>query len=283
MPTRARALGRLRFGPADPTTAVADGRWWWSAHTPDGPATIAIALTEEGSSPSAWGPGADHLLARADALTGSGDDPSTFRPLHPALASAARRRGVPRLGVTGSVFTALVQAVLGQRVTTVEALRSWASITRAFGTRAPGPDIGLMTAASAERLAALPYYALHPHGVERGRASTISRVASVEGRLDALAANNKLEALPGVGPWSVAHVRTKALGDVDAVAVGDLHLPDLVAWVLAGERRGDDARMLELLEPYSGQRARVIRLLVEGSLGPPRRAPYRRLEPNARR
>ena len=282
MPTRARVLGRLRFGPGDPTTAVADGKWWWSTNTAGGPATIAIPLGDDGF-PSAWGPGADHLLARVDALTGTGDDPSTFRPLHPTLAAAAKRRGVPRLGATGSVFAALVQAVLGQRVTTVEALRSWASITRAFGTRAPGPDVGLMTAPTGERLAAVPYYALHPHGVERGRASTINRIARVESRLDALTADGKLEALPGVGPWSVAHVRVKALGDVDAVAVGDLHLPHLVAWVLAGERGGDDARMLELLEPYAGHRARVIRLLVEGSMGPPRRAPHRRLEPNARR
>ena len=47
----------------------------------------------------------------------------------------------------------------------------------------------------------------------------------------------------------------------DAVSVGDFHLPNLVAFALAGEPRGDDARMLELLEPYRGQRARVIRLL----------------------
>ena len=282
MPTRARALGRLRFGPGDPTTAIADGRWWWSAHTIHGPATIAITLAEEGPA-QVWGAGADCLLARANALTGADDDPSSFRAVHPALVAAVRRRGVPRLGATGSVFTALVQAVLGQRVTTVEALRSWAAIVRAFGTPAPGPENGLMTAPSAERLAALPYYALHPHGVERGRASTIIRIARVAGRVDALATGGTLEALPGVGPWSAAHVRAVALGDVDAVAVGDLHLPDVVAWVLADERHGDDVRMLELLAPYAGHRARVIRLLLEAGLGPPRRAPHRRLEPNARR
>ena len=54
-PTRARVLGRLRFGPGDPTTAISDGQWWWSAHTAGGPATIAIPLTEDGS-PSRGGP-----------------------------------------------------------------------------------------------------------------------------------------------------------------------------------------------------------------------------------
>ena len=64
-----------------------------------------------------------------------------------------------------------------------------------------------------------------------------------------------------------------ALGDADAVSVGDYHLPHLVAWALAGEPRADDARMLELLEPFRGQRGRVIRLVVAGHAGPPRRGP----------
>ena len=42
--------------------------------------------------------------------------------------------------------------------------------------------------------------------------------------------------------------------------VGDFHMPNAVAWHLAGEPRGTDARMLELLEPYVGHRWRVIRL-----------------------
>ena len=52
-----------------------------------------------------------------------------------------------------------------------------------------------------------------------------------------------------------------ALGDADAVSVGDYHLPSLVSWALAGERRGTDERMLELLAPFAGHRGRVIRLL----------------------
>ena len=62
----------------------------------------------------------------------------------------------------------------------------------------------------------------------------------------------------------------RAWGDPDAVSVGDYHLPGLVAWALARERRGTDERMLELLEPYRGQRGRVIRLL-EVARGPAER------------
>ena len=86
-------------------------------------------------------------------------------------------------------------------------------------------------------------------------------------------ARRRLMALPGVGPWSAAEVALFALGDADAVSVGDYHLPHHVAWALAGEARGTDERMLELLEPYRGHRGRVIRLLEAGAPGPPRFGP----------
>ena len=57
------------------------------------------------------------------------------------------------------------------------------------------------------------------------------------------------------------------------MSVGDFHLPNLVAFALAGEPRGDDERMLELLEPYRGQRARVIRLLELSGIRAPRYGP----------
>jgi len=68
-------------------------------------------------------------------------------------------------------------------------------------------------------------------------------------------------------------VAVRALGDLDAVSVGDFHHKNLVSWALAGEPRGTDARMLELLAPYAGRRALVIRLLELSGLRPPRYGP----------
>jgi 3-methyladenine DNA glycosylase/8-oxoguanine DNA glycosylase len=82
-----------------------------------------------------------------------------------------------------------------------------------------------------------------------------------------------LTSIPGVGPWTAAEVGLAALGDADAVSVGDYHIPNLVAWTLASEPRADDRRMLELLEPYRGQRGRIQRLLELSGMGPPRRGP----------
>jgi 3-methyladenine DNA glycosylase/8-oxoguanine DNA glycosylase len=72
--------------------------------------------------------------------------------------------------------------------------------------------------------------------------------------------------------WTAAEIRQRALGDPDAVSVGDYHLPGIVGWALTG-RKVDDEGMLELLAPYAGHRHRVIRLLELSGAHPPRRGP----------
>ena len=95
--------------------------------------------------------------------------------------------------------------------------------------------------------------------------------------MDRDAAYARITALPGLGPWSATCVMGPAWGDRDCVPLGDYNLPHLVSWTLAGERRSDDTRMLELLEPFAGHRARVIRLLTLGGSHPPRRGHRRAL------
>ena len=74
-----------------------------------------------------------------------------------------------------------------------------------------------------------------------------------------------------------------ALGDADAVSVGDYHLKNVVAWALAQEPRATDARMLELLEPYAGHRGRVCLLLESAGVQAPRYGPRQRIQPIAKR
>ena len=68
-----------------------------------------------------------------------------------------------------------------------------------------------------------------------------------------------------------------ALGDADAVPVGDYHLPHSIGLVFDGTARSTDERMLELLEPYRGHRGRVIRLIVEAGIAAPRFGPRKPL------
>ena len=62
------------------------------------------------------------------------------------------------------------------------------------------------------------------------------------------------------------------LGDPDVVVVGDYHLPRIVGIGLTG-RALDDSEMLAELEPYRGQRGRVVRLLARAGVDRERRGP----------
>jgi len=91
--------------------------------------------------------------------------------------------------------------------------------------------------------------------------------------MDIPAANRRLQAFQGVGPWTAAKVALVALGDADAVPVGDYNLPHSVGYALEGTPRSTDERMLELLDPYRGHRGRVIRLIGVAGIGAPRFGP----------
>lgn len=266
-------------GLRDPTTVVHAREAWRAMRTPDGPANLRLTrLSDERIQAEAWGDGADWALAHVPGLLGADDEPAALRPVHRLVAELARRMTGLRLGRTALVWEALLPAILEQKVTGHEARAAFLGIVRRYGERAPGPAPGgrpLLVPPAPRTLAAVPYHALHPLGVERRRADTIRRAAVEAPRLEALAggpfatAERRVRSIPGVGPWTAAEVAVRAWGDPDAVSVGDFHLPNLVAWALAGEARADDARMLELLEPYRGQRARVVRLLELSGLRPP--------------
>jgi 3-methyladenine DNA glycosylase/8-oxoguanine DNA glycosylase len=268
----------LSRGPYDPTIRLAPDRAIRASRTPDGPATIALAIHGDQVDARAWGAGARWALEQLPDLIGLPDDPAAFQPVHPIVRELHRRLVGLRLGRTALVMESLVPAILEQKVTGFEASHARRQLIRRYGERAPGPfDLWLLP--PPETLAALPYYAFHPLGVERRRADTIRWAAAHAGRVEQIVdlplaeATARLRALPGIGPWTTAEVTLRALGDADAVSVGDFHIPSIVAWALAGERKADDARMLELLEPYRGQRGRVIRLLEAGGIAPPRHGP----------
>ena len=290
-------LGPHLRGRGDPTMRLSSRAAIRTTRTADGPATILVELQSRHIEAEAWGPGADRALDGLPALLGLDDDPDGFDPgRHPVVAAAARRLPHLRLGRTGSIFEALLPAILEQKVTGGEAARAFRSLVRGYGEPAPGPVAAaqrLRLQPSPETLAGLPYYSFHPLGIEGRRADVIRRAARDAQLLNALAeltgsrlvvgaaAAASLRSRPGIGPWTAAEVTLRALGDPDAVSVGDFHLPNVVAFALAGEPRADDARMLELLEPWRGHRARVIRLLEASGIQAPKYGP--RLSPQDRR
>jgi endonuclease III len=251
---------------------------WRATLTPEGPATVHLVHVGRAVEVEAWGLGAAWAAEGAAALCGEDDDDAGFHPTHPVLVDVRRRHPGLRLPKTRAVFEALVPTVLAQKVIGLEAHRSYRALVKALGEPAPGPA-GLTVPPSAAVLARTPYWTFHRFGIERRRAEVIIRAARSVTRLeealtmDLASARLRLEAFPGVGPWTAAKVAQVALGDPDAVQVGDYNLPHAVGYALEGTARSTDERMLELLEPYRGHRARVIRLIGVAGLTAPRYGP----------
>ncbi|WP_371567008.1 DNA-3-methyladenine glycosylase family protein [Streptomyces canus] len=275
-------LGALRRGPGDPTfRALPDGSVWRASRTPVGPGTLRVCVYGGEVRGEAWGPGGEWLLSRLPELLGAADDPSVFVPRHRVVAHSWHRRPALRLTRTGLVLESLIPSVLEQKVTTDEAYRAWRLLVRKFGEPAPGPAAGgrLWVMPSPRTWALIPSWEWHRAGVDNKRASTILRAVRVAARLEEAvgmspaAAQARLEVVPGVGPWTSAEVVQRSHGAADAVTVGDLHLPGIVGFALAGDRDADDAAMLSLLEPYAGQRHRAARLILLSGRVPGRRAP----------
>lgn len=285
-----RTVGMLRRGPGDPTTVFDGPVIWRTLRTPQGPATLALRPSGAEVRATAWGAGADDALERVPDLCGASDDPTGFDPSsHPLLADTARRAPGIRLPRTNEVFDALACAILEQKVTGLEAFRAWRQLVTKHGRRAPGPTPRPMfTAPTATEWHRIPSWDWHRAAVQPPQSRALVRAAERGERISraVLAAptgedrDRVLTSLPGIGPWTSAETRIRALGDPDAVSVGDYHLAHEVGHALTGHRTDDDG-MLELLAPWAGHRQRVIRLIFASGVSEPRRGP--RLSPEDHR
>jgi 3-methyladenine DNA glycosylase/8-oxoguanine DNA glycosylase len=280
-------LARHRHGRADPTLRITTTDFWRAARTPDGPGTIHISLATSEQTIEAYGPGADWLRARADALLGCNDVLPAMTSHHPAVEKALHRHGVPCTSASGLVLPDLINAILGQRVTSVEAFAQWAALCRHTSESAPGPA-QLLLPPDPVQLAATSGWQYHRMGIERSRADTIAQVCRRANRVHEVADMSiadgyaRLMAFGGIGIWTAAVTMWTALGDPDAVPVGDFHVKNVVAYALAGEPRATDDRMLELLEPYAGHRGRVLELLALDGWKAPKYGPKQRIRSIAR-
>lgn len=275
-----RTLGPLVRGPADPTHLLdGDGGIWRATLTPDGPATARLVQQSDEIACTAWGPGASWFVEGLPELLGAHADLSSFEPVHPLLRRTWRRHPGVRLPRTRRVLESLVPAVLEQKVTGKEARAAYAHLVRAYGGPPPGPaPSGLRVPPAPEVWVRIPSWEWHRAGVDPRRMRTVLAAAKVANRLEECAgmepaaAFARLTAVPGVGEWTAAEVAARALGDTDALSVGDYHLAGHVGWALLG-RPLDDAGLVELLEPWRPYRALVVRLVELSGVGKPRFGP----------
>jgi 3-methyladenine DNA glycosylase/8-oxoguanine DNA glycosylase len=274
-------LGSLRRGPGDPTYLNdPDGTIWKAWRTPEGPVTLSIRRRPDGEiAAAAWGSGATWVLDGLPTLLGADDDPSGFAPEHPVLADAWRLHPHWRVPRTRLVMDALLPAIIEQKVTGKEAFASQRQLVRAYGEPAPGAEAAerrLMVTPSVEQLRVIPSWSWLQLGVDHARSRTLMgavRVASALERLVDLPveeADRRLRTLPGIGVWTSAEVRARALGDADAVSFGDYHVAKDIGWAMTGKPVDDD-ELAVLLEPYRPHRLRVQVLVNQAGLRRPRR------------
>jgi 3-methyladenine DNA glycosylase/8-oxoguanine DNA glycosylase len=250
--------------------------------TPVGPATLCV-LPRPASGEvlgRAWGPGAEWALEQMPALLGADDDPSGFVAHHTEVEVGMRHHRHWRLGATGLVMESLVPSILEQKVTGKQAFGSFRELVRRHGEPAPGPvgSLRLMVQPTPETIATVPSWEWLRLGVQPAQSRTLvtaSRLASSLERITGVSheeADRRLRSIRGIGVWTSAEVRQRALGDPDAVSFGDYHLANWVGWALVGHDISDE-EMAVLLEPYKPQRGRAAAMAMAGGRARPRRGP----------
>ncbi len=276
----AATLGPVVWLPRDPTARLAPGRFQRATQTPEGAGTVVVTWTRDGGTArvEAHGDGAGWLLERAPRLLGCEDDVAGFDPAGPPLRDLWRRHGRRRIARTGTLWHDLACLVVQQRIDRLSAADQWHRLVTTHGSPAPGVP-GLWAPPAPATLARLSPPDLHRLGLERRRAQTLVGAGLALARHQHLADDDvasgtaALRAVPGIGPWTTACLAGLTWGDRDAVITGDSGIPSLVAWVLAGRDRADDATMLELLQPHRPHRYRVLGLVMASGRRPPRTSP----------
>lgn len=280
-----RSLGFTNLGMHDPT-GFCDARGFAKSYlTKNGPVTVHLARIGSDEGPSgeprptrllarAWGPGAEDALGAAPRLAGADDDPRTFDPVTLDMARRAEAQRGLRLVRVPWLFDALVQIVLQQRIRFVEAARAYRAVCKRHGKRAPGP-FDLVTSLGPKEWERVPVFELSSLGVDRKRIDAVKNAAKLARHVEKLEllerpafdeARRILGHFQGIGPWTRESFMGAAMGCPDAVQTGDVHLPRTVCTALGGVSEPyDDARLLEVLEPFRGHRQRVIRLLMSSA------------------
>lgn len=278
----------------DPTHRFERDAFAKAVITPDGDAAVRLRWSGVEVEAEAWGPGANWALELVPSWLGTEDNLAGFEPEADArIARLWRDHGDFRLCRSPVVWQELLLVILGQRVASNEATKSWRAMCERWGRPAPGPD-GLAMPPTPVALRSLDYSELHTVGVERRRAEAVLLAARRANRLEEAAtmpvgaAIERLSALPGLGAWTATATVGVTHGDPDVVLLGDYGMPTLANYFFTGDPKrlppepDGDRIMIEHLAPWRGHRQRVMRLLMAAPIKVPRRGP-RAFNPDIRR
>jgi AraC family transcriptional regulator, regulatory protein of adaptative response / DNA-3-methyladenine glycosylase II len=169
------------------------------------------------------------VLARVKHAFDLGCDPE---PIDAVLGDLAASRPGLRVPGTFDGFELAVRAVVGQQITVRAARTLLGRIATAFGETLDGApdDACVRTFPEASRIAARAPGEIAHLGVVPARARTIVALAraiaggeiALDPGGDVESTLRRLEAVPGIGPWTAQYVAMRALGWPDAFPAGDL-------------------------------------------------------------
>jgi 3-methyladenine DNA glycosylase/8-oxoguanine DNA glycosylase len=273
-----RTFNLQRLGPYDPTTELDHGCFRKAFFYRDAPVTVEIVRRHTTSDAPGrlevrtYGDYAEELAQETASGLCQEDGYAQFSTLDTGMQRLHRLLPGLRVIRVPWLYDMTCSAILQQRVRTVDAMREWRKISYRYGAPAP---LGLRAFPAAEVLAVVPQFALESIGIDAKRAKTLLRFAremrfvSLKPGMDFEQLRQMLLRVSGIGPWTTETVLGYGAGDTDAVIPGDLHLPRVVCYALAGEEDGTDERMMELLEPFRGHRFRIIRLITSAGIDLP--------------
>ena len=273
-------LAAHRSGVCDPTTQLSERSFLHATHTPDGPATLLLRWAAGSrhpwpspASPRGVGPGRSVDARGVDELTGSTTTPVQPRPglsANRSCCGRCRPRCRPISAPAAICITGCCRRSSSNGSPRSRLAASGDDCVVHSARRRPGRLRSSAACCCHPRpmiSARQPIWWFHRHGIEAKRAGTLIEVARHHDKLwswcraDPSLASDRLRRSPASARGRSGRCSGPCLGDADAVPVGDFHLPNIVAWNLAGEppsRRSPHARSARAVSRSAwpgGQRA----------------------------
>jgi AraC family transcriptional regulator of adaptative response / DNA-3-methyladenine glycosylase II len=262
----AYALRMLGRDPASRTEGARGSTAFKTLRLPRGPATLRMEFRDgaaECSVDAARAPAPEDVRAAHAAavrLLGLGDDSAPFERRATEQGDGRLvegRRGL-RVPLTADPWEALVWAVVGQQVNLTFACALRRELIDLCGE--PEGD-GHVAHPAPEAVAALDPAELRRRRFSGSKAEYLveaaRRVAAGDLPLDELehapapAAEQRLRAVRGIGPWSAQYVSMRGLGLADCVPVGDSALATALQRYFALDARPGPAETAARMEPFA--------------------------------
>lgn len=273
LPASYRALEVFAYHARDPRSRceMVDGnRLFKALATPDGRAVLEIALERQ----TAWcavhagvtlGTRAMRLVhAAALRMLGLTADVAAFetRAAREArMAALSRRRRGLRLPLSATAYDGLCWAIIGQQINIAFASSLRRELIELAGERTDG----LRAHPSPERVAALDVADLTRRRFSRSKAEYLigaARAVAV-GELapetlrdgSAVAAEQALKKIRGIGPWTARYVLMRGAGFADCAPVGDVALAAALGKLHGSETRPEPKQVEALMRSYAPHRS----------------------------